>query len=219
MVLGMDFLSTYNPSIDWSAYSITFATQGNTYAVHCVPDKAVARVELASLDSVCNAVRHGATAWFGVLKETHADGDDSMSGVGESAPSRWDKLCQEFPTLFEEPGAPPPRAITHKIEVAPGAKPPAQRTYRMSPTELAEVRRQLDSYLAKGWVRPSVSPYGAPILFVCKKDGTLRMCIDYRALNKQTVRDQYPLPRIDDLLDRLSKARVISSIDLSQGYH
>ena len=93
IVLGMDFLSTYNPHIDWSAYSVTFATQGTKYAMHCVPDKAVARVELASLESVCNAVRHGATAWFGMLKETHADSMYSTSGVGEGAPSRWDKIC------------------------------------------------------------------------------------------------------------------------------
>ena len=89
----------------------------------------------------------------------------------------------------------------------------------MSPSELAEVRRQLDEYLSKGWIRPSTSPFGAPILFVRKKDNTLRMCIDYRALNRLTVLDKYPLPRIDDLLDRLSKARVFSSIDLAQGYH
>ena len=74
----------------------------------------------------------------------------------------------------------------------------------MSPLELAEVRRQLDLYLEKGWIRPSNSPFGAPILFVRKKDNTLRMCVDYRALNAVTVLDRYPLPRIDDLLDRLS---------------
>ena len=136
-------------------------------------------------------------------------------GVGESrTPSRWDMLCDQFPQLFAEPGTPPERDVKHAVDILPDSKPPAQRTYRMSPAELAEVRRQLDKYLEKGWVRPSTSPYGAPILFVRKKDGTLRMCVDYRALNKQTRLDKYPLPRIDDLLDRLSSARVISSIDL-----
>ena len=89
----------------------------------------------------------------------------------------------------------------------------------MSPTELAEVRHQLDNYLQKGWIRPSTSPYGAPILFVRKKDGSLRMCIDYRTLNTQTVLDKYPLPRIEDLLNRLARAHCISSLDLTQGYH
>ena len=87
--------------------------------------------------------------------------------------------------------------------------------YRMSPAELAEVCRQLDGYLSKGWVIPSSSSYGAPILFVRKKDGTLRICIEHRALNKQTKLDWYPLPKIDDLLDRLDNSGVISSIDLA----
>ena len=85
----------------------------------------------------------------------------------------------------------------------------------MSPAELAEVRRQLDDYLAKGFIQPSTSPYGAPILFARKKDGTLRMCVDYRSLIKMTKKDVYPIPRIDDLLDRLTNATIFSKIDLS----
>ena len=116
--------------------------------------------------------------------------------------------------MFTEPGTPVERDIKHKIDLLPGATPPAQRQYRLSPVELAEIRRQLDSYLAKGWVHPSCSPYGAPVLFARKADGSLHMCVDYRALNQQTVKDKYPLPQIDDLLDRLAHANVISSIDL-----
>ena len=85
----------------------------------------------------------------------------------------------------------------------------------MSPTELAKVCRQLDDYLAKGFIQPSTSPYCAPILFARKKDGTLRMCVDYRSLNKMTKKDVYPIPRIDDLLDRLTNATIFSKIDLS----
>ena len=85
----------------------------------------------------------------------------------------------------------------------------------MPPDELVEVRRQLDDYLAKGFIQPSTSPYGAPILFTRKKDGTLRMCVDYRSLNKMTKKDVYPIPRIDDLLDRLTNATIFSKIDLS----
>ena len=125
---------------------------------------------------------------------------------------RWDNLCTEFEDIFVEPGTPPARQVKHNIELYPGVHPPAQRTYRMSPTELAEVRRQLDGYLHKGWIRPSTSPYGAPILFVWKKDGSLRMYVDYHALNAQTVLDKYPLPRIEDLLDRLARAHCISSL-------
>lgn len=89
----------------------------------------------------------------------------------------------------------------------------------MSQDELVEIKRQLSEYLEKGWIRPSASPYGSPVLFVRKKDGSLRMCIDYRALNKQTKIDSYPLPRIDEIFDRLSKAQYFSKLDLAQGYH
>ena len=81
------------------------------------------------------------------------------------------------------------------------------------------MRRQLDEYLEKGWIRPSCSPYGAPIIFIRKKTGELRMTVDYQALNRQTKKDVYPLPCIDDLLDKLSKAHFLSEIDLASGYH
>ena len=89
----------------------------------------------------------------------------------------------------------------------------------MSPAELLEVRKQLDDLLSKEFIQPSISPYGAPILFVRKKEGSLRMCIDYRALNKQTIKNRYPLPRTDELLDQLHGAKVFSKIDLQSGYH
>ena len=87
----------------------------------------------------------------------------------------------------------------------------------MSPSEMAEVCRQLDDYLAKGFIQPSTSPYGVPILFVQKKDGTLQICMDYRSLNKMTKKDFYPIPRIDNLLDCLTKVTIFSKIDLRRG--
>ena len=116
-------------------------------------------------------------------------------------------------------GLPPARQVDHTIELVPGSKPCFRPTYRMSPLELKEVRKQLDELLSKGWIRPSVSPYRAPILFVKKKEGTLRMCVDYRELNKQTVKNRYPLPRQDELLDQLHGAKCFSKIDLQSGYH
>ena len=85
--------------------------------------------------------------------------------------------------------------------------------------ESAELEKQITKLLEQGFIEPSSSPWGAPILFIAKKDGTLRMCIDYRALNKVTLKDRYPLPRIDDIFDQLRDARYFSSIDLQQGYH
>jgi hypothetical protein len=114
---------------------------------------------------------------------------------------------------------PPRRRVDHAIEVMPGVAPPAKAPYRMSHEELKELKVQLKKLLAKGYIKPSKSPYGALVLFVHKKDGTMRMCVNYRALNKATVENRYPLPRIDDLFDRPSGAKVFSRIDLRSGYY
>jgi len=114
---------------------------------------------------------------------------------------------------------PPSRTVDHKIELVPGATPTSKPTYPLSLTEMDELKKQLDDLILHGFIRPSKSPYGAPVLFVRKKEGDLRMCVDYRALNKQTVKNTYPLPRIDELLDRLHNAKVFSKLDLRSGYH
>jgi hypothetical protein len=119
----------------------------------------------------------------------------------------------------ELPGLPPIREIEVSIETLPGVNPIAQSPYRMAPIELAKLKIQLQELLDKGFIRPSNSPWGAPMLFVKKKDGTFRLCIDYRQLNKVTIKNKYPLPRIDDLFDQLKGARVFSKINLRSGYH
>ena len=93
------------------------------------------------------------------------------------------------------------------------------RQYRLSHGEQDELRKQVKELLKKGWIQPSTSPFGSPVLFVPKPDGSWRMCIDFRALNKLTIRNSWPLPRIDDLVEGLAKAKVFSSLDLAQGYH
>ncbi|GJV07088.1 putative reverse transcriptase domain-containing protein [Tanacetum coccineum] len=106
-----------------------------------------------------------------------------------------------------------------RIELVPGAAPVARAPYRLAPSELKELSDQLKELLEKGFIRPSSSPWGAPVLFVKKKDGSFRMCIDYRELNKLTVKNRYPLPRIDDLFDQLQGSSIYSKIDLRSGYH
>ena len=161
----------------------------------------------------------------------HAVGNAPADGVGTGEGSTSDGLLPEwwvqdllgrYRDVFPDElpaGLPPDRGVGHTIPIIPGSKPPSRPLYRLSPLEMEEVKRQVKDLLAKGLIEPSKSPYGAPILFVQKKDGTLRMCVDYRALNKITVRNQYPLPRIDDLLDCLSGVKVASSLDLVSGYH
>lgn len=117
------------------------------------------------------------------------------------------------------PGLPPDRGDEHSIPLEPGAKPLARTPYRLSPEELEDCRVKLEKLLSLGHIQPSRSPYGSPVLFVRKPDGTLRMCVDYRALNDQTIKDKYPLPNISEMLDGLRGATVFSKLDLSQGYH
>ena len=115
---------------------------------------------------------------------------------------------------------PPYRDITgHTIPLQPGAQPSYRPPYRFSPLEFREVKKQVSELLEQNSIQPSRSPYGSPVLFVMKKDGTLRMCIDYRALNKLTIHDKYPLPRTDELLDKVKGSKIFSSLDLASGYH
>ncbi|KAJ0581106.1 putative nucleotidyltransferase, Ribonuclease H [Helianthus annuus] len=117
------------------------------------------------------------------------------------------------------PGLPPQRQVEFRIDLVPGAAPVAKAPYRLAPSEMQELSTQLQELLDKGFIRPSFSPWGAPVLFVKKKDGTLRMCIDYRELNKLTIKNRYPLPRIDDLFDQLQGSSYYSEIDLRSGCH
>ncbi|GJR07769.1 putative reverse transcriptase domain-containing protein [Tanacetum coccineum] len=123
--------------------------------------------------------------------------------------------------LFPEdlPGLPPTRQVEFQIDLIPGAAPVARAPYRLAPSKMKELSEQLKELSDKGFIRPSSSPWGAPVLFVKKKDGSFRMCIDYRELNKLTVKNRYPLPRIDDLFDQLQGSSVYSKIDLRSGYH
>ncbi len=116
-------------------------------------------------------------------------------------------------------GLPPKRSHDHHIELLPDSQPVSKPAYRLASNELDELRSQLDKLLEHGHIRPSHSPFGSPVLFVKKKDGSMRMCVDYRMLNNITIKNSYPLPRVDELLDRLSGAKWFSKIDLQQGYH
>ena len=130
-------------------------------------------------------------------------------------------IVKEFPNVFLDDisSLPPDRAIEFVIELISRTEPISIPPYRMAQTELKDLKAQLEELLSKGLIRPSTSPWGAPILFVKKKYGSLRLCIDYRQLNRAIIRNQYPLPRIDDLFDQLHGSRVYSKIDLRSGYH
>jgi hypothetical protein len=121
--------------------------------------------------------------------------------------------------LDELSGMPHDRDVKFVIELQPGIAPIFKRPYRMPPKELAELKTQLQEYLDKGYIHPSSSPWGCPALFLKKKDGSLRLCVDYRPLNAVTIKNKYPLPHIDVLFDQLAGAKVFSKLDLQLGYH
>ncbi|GKA47179.1 putative reverse transcriptase domain-containing protein [Tanacetum coccineum] len=131
------------------------------------------------------------------------------------------KRMPDFPEVFPEdlPSLPPTRPVVFQIDLIPGAAPVARAPYRLASSEMKELSDQLQELSDKGFIRPSSSPWGAPILLVKKKDGSFRMCIDYRELNKLTVKNRYPLPRINDLFDQLQGSNIYSKIDLRSGYH
>ncbi|WVZ80919.1 hypothetical protein U9M48_028353, partial [Paspalum notatum var. saurae] len=139
----------------------------------------------------------------------------------EAKPTEGIRVVCEYPDVFLEelPGMPPDREVEFLIELLPGTVPIAKRQYRVAPKEQELIKENIDELLGKGFIRPSSSPWAFPVLFVDKKDGSRRMCVDYRALNDVTIKNKYPLPRIDDLFDQLQGACVFSKIDLRSGYH
>ena len=156
-----------------------------------------------------------------VLSGNNSNYDHSAPNKTSVYNEHEERIHQEYQDLFQSmpKELPPQREHDHRIELIPGSQPPSKPAYRLSLTELDELRKQLDTLLEHGFIRASRSPFGAPMLFDKKKDGSLRMCIDYRALNQVTIKNKYPLPRVDELLNRLAGARYFSKIDLQSGYH
>ncbi|GJZ60648.1 putative reverse transcriptase domain-containing protein [Tanacetum coccineum] len=169
--------------------------------------------------------RYDATILCGEKKYIEKGGELFLAQVTEQEPKEKRledvPVIRDFPEVFPEdlPGLPPPREVEFRIDLILGATPVAHAPYRLAPSEMKELSKQLQELLEKGFIRPSSSPWGALVLFVKKKDGSFRICIDYRELNKLTIKNRYPLPRIDDLFDQLQGSSVYSKIDLWSGYH
>jgi hypothetical protein len=139
----------------------------------------------------------------------------------EADPLEVIKAMSEFLDVFSKdlPGMPPEQKVEFAIELIPGTALISKRAYRVSVPELVELKKQIEELSEKGYIRPSTSPWVAPVLFVEKKDVTRRMCINYRAINEVTIKNKYPLPKIEDLFDQLRGVSVFSKIDLRSGYH
>ncbi|GJP59249.1 hypothetical protein CLOP_g9974 [Closterium sp. NIES-67] len=161
-------------------------------------------------------VKRTDTGFLAVATEVENDKEKTSE-----TPQKIKELLKEFQDILPDDlpnELPPYRTHQHEIVEELSSKPTFRAPYRLSPMELADMKKQMEYLLAKGLIRPSTLPYGAPVLFTPKPDGSLPMCIDYRALNKQTIKHKYPIPRIDDLLDHLRGATVFSKLDLQSGY-
>ncbi|KAK8647250.1 hypothetical protein V6N13_120998 [Hibiscus sabdariffa] len=210
LILGMDGLSEHRVFLDCESKIASLKTPDDRTVI-LVGER---RGYLSNVVSVLTAdrmIRKGYEVFLATILNTKG----SLSQIEEI------QTVREFPDVFPEelPGLPPDRDVEFEIETYPGSAPVSMAPYRMAPKELKELKVQLQELLDRGFIRSSSSPWGAPVLFVKKKDGSLRLCIDYQKLNKLTVKNKYPLPRIDDLFDQFRGATVFSKIDLRSGYY
>ncbi len=241
--LGEDWLCKYTATLSWG-HKCCVLTKGSQ-RITLVPgpesdlDKPVQSVPGAYAAPITavqagKAMASGCRAFLAVCidAQTVADAacaampsDTAVSGTDQSQlmlESELNALLREYHDRFPEAlplGLPPEHNIGHAIPLEPGSKPPFRHAYRLSPRELAEAKSRIADLVAHGHAVPGTSPYSSSILLIQKKDGTLRMCVDYCALNKLTVKNKYALPRIDDLLDQLQGSNVFSSLNFTSGYH
>ncbi|KAI3685880.1 hypothetical protein L6452_35141 [Arctium lappa] len=210
VVVGMDWLSTNHAEI-LCAKKLIRIPDSDGRAVTVYGERRKGEVAIISMVKARKCLVKGCPSFLAYVIDAKLE-KKTLEDV---------EVVREFSDVFPDDlhGLPPDRQVEFKIDLTPGAASIARAPYRLAPSEMKEMMSQLQDLLEKGFVRPSSSPWGAPVLFVKKKDGTMRMCIDYRELNKVTVKNKYPLPRIDDLFDQLQGAGYFSKIDLRSGYH
>ncbi|KAM2086619.1 hypothetical protein ACFX1R_024133 [Malus domestica] len=210
VILGTDWLHYNHAKIDCYGKTVTFHRPG-------LPE--------VTFVGEPSGVRHGVISAMKAKRLLSKGYQRYLDHVvlNDDTPSSMEdvRVVRYFLDVFPEdlPGLPPDRDVEFDIDLLLGTNPISLTPYRMALAELRELKVQLQELVDKGFIQPSTSPWGAPVLFVRKKDGTLRLCIDYRQLNQVTIKNRYPLPRIDDLFDQLKGAYVFSKIDLRSGYY
>lgn len=214
VILGMDLLEEHSPmDVDWKQKTMQFQYLGQLVLITGVrPDiSRCSEVTVAQLS--CLLQQHAVAC---TVQLCSVDGSSESGTV----PMVVQNLITDFAAVFDEPvGLPPPRLFDHAIPLIPGAQPVNRRPYRYNPAQKDEIEKQVKAMLAQGVIQSSVSLFASPALLVQKKDGSWRMCVDYRHLNALTVKNRYPLPVIDELLDELAGAAMFSSLDMRAGYH
>jgi Retroviral aspartyl protease len=196
IVLGKPWLTYFNPTLNLRLKSLALVSGTNTHVLFGRKRSDVPDYVLSAIDAA-QAVKEGGEGYLvrpSLVSHTHET---------NSTPPELEELRRSFKTFLSglPQGLPPSLAEDHQIRLEPNAKPPASRIYPLSGAQLIELRAQLQDLLERGFIRPSTSPYGAPIFFVSKKDGGWWLCIDYRALNRIIVRNQHPLPHVDEMFE------------------
>ena len=215
MVLGMDFLQRVKAVPLPFLRSMAILEEEKPCMVPTITEGTL-KIPMLSAMQVKKGLQRKEVTYLATLKEKRDDGSkepipNEIKGVLDVFK---DVMLPELPKRL-----PIRREEDHKIELESGAKPPVMGPYKMAPLELEELRRQLKELLDVGFIQPSKAPYGMPVLFQKKHDGSLRMCIDYQALNKVTVKNKCPIPLIADLFDHLGRARYFTKLDLRSGYY
>ena len=233
-ILGKSWLDRWNPEIDWRANTVKIKIGRRIVLLNGVQENSSllssvfkSGIEIQEISAQCmRRLAQKEPVYLAVVRSVENDDDQTVEINDDKTktpyPEEVQNILGEYADVFPKElpaGLPPQRDVDHKIELIPRAEPPHKAPYRMSPQGLDELKKQLKDLTEKGYIQPSISPFGAPVLFVPKKDGSIRMCVDYRALNKVTIHNRYPLPRIDELLDRLRGAKFFTKIDLRSGYH
>ncbi|MCO5597731.1 hypothetical protein L7F22_051812 [Adiantum nelumboides] len=208
-ILGMDWLSKNKADIHCSQGTVSFYSL-NEEQVYIHGRRGNAPLRVVKAKQLIKGLQKGLSLY--VLKLNKPEKESKEKETEDKEPEWMNEFSDVF--LEELIDLPPTRGLVHDITLVPRAQPIAKSPYKMSLFEALELKNQLTQLLEQGFIRPSVSPWGAPILFQKKKDGTFRLCIDYQGLNQCTVKNKYPLPRIDELFDRLSGAQYFSKIDL-----
>ncbi|GJV50144.1 putative reverse transcriptase domain-containing protein [Tanacetum coccineum] len=216
-IIGMDWLAKYQAIIVCAEKIVRIPWGNETLIVHGDESNQghEAHLHIISYSKTQEYMLKGCPVFLAHVTTNEVE-DKSEKKRLEDVP-----IVRDFPEVFPEDlsGLPPTRQVEFQIDLVPGAAPVARAPYRLAPSEMKELSEQLKELSDKGFIRPSSSPWGALVLFVKKKDGSFWMCIDYRELNKLTVKNRYPLLRIDDLFDQLQGSSVYSKIDLRSGYH
>jgi hypothetical protein len=214
-ILGKPWFTRHNPIVDWRRHELRFVIDGRTVVV----DASASPQRESSMDTtrisatqLKKVVRRQEPVYMVHLCQIGVDADPAK---GSRFLDAWECMLDEFSDVFpvDQPGLPQERSVAMEIEVEEGEIPVAKPAFMLSPAEKDELKKQLGLLLEKGLVRPSLSPWSAPVLFAPKKDGGLRMCLDYRALNKLTVVNKCPIPRIDEIFDRLQGAQHFTSLE------